>query len=334
MIYYPKWRFYYPNCSLSRVRTTILFEGDCMITKRKGEWLEMTAASDWEGLSIEVILKELWQMPKGLLHQFRVNKRIKCNGKLAQWNSLIQNNDRLQFQFFIKEDYGVHPEFMDINVLYEDDHLVIVNKPAGIDTHPTEKGQGGTLANAVAFHWLTNGVFTKVRHIHRLDRDTTGAVLFAKHALAGAMLDRMLEDRLIKRTYVAMVHGKIKPLEGYITAPIGRDRHHATKRRVSTSGKSASTFYKILDVDHRKNISLVTLQLQTGRTHQIRAHMSYIGHPLVGDTLYGGSSELSQRQALHAANLTLTHPFTANEIRCQAPFVDNPPIFPPEADVR
>jgi 23S rRNA pseudouridine1911/1915/1917 synthase len=291
-----------------------------MIVKKKGEWLEILVPQTWQGQPIETILKECLNVPKLLLHQLRMNKGVKLNGHPKHWKTEVNKDDRLQLHIFIKEDYGVIPEFLPIDVLYEDDHLIIVNKPAGMDTHPNEEGQTGTLANALAFHWQMQGIMAKVRHIHRLDRDTTGTVIFAKHALSAAILDRMLEQRLIKRTYLALVHGILKKKEGVINAPIGRDRRHPTRRRVSPNGKRAVTHYTVLEVFSTPPMTLVEIELETGRTHQIRVHMSYIGHPLVGDVLYGGKTDLFQRQALHAARITLPHPITGEEISIgQAP---------------
>ncbi|MBP1940498.1 23S rRNA pseudouridine1911/1915/1917 synthase [Bacillus luteolus] len=298
-------------------------------TGKQGEWLTVYVPRNLVGLSIEQLLREKWQTPKTLLHQFRMNKSVKLNGETTPWSSTLHIEDKLQVHLFTEEEFGFEPEYMDIEVLYEDDHLLIVNKPAKIDTHPNEPGQLGTLANGVAYYFQAKGIFTKVRHIHRLDKDTTGAVLFAKHKLAGAMLDRMLEAREIKRTYLALAQGRIKQAKGKIDAPIGRDRHHPTRRRVSPNGQTAISHYKVLDYYSKNDLSLVELELQTGRTHQIRVHMSHIGHPLFGDVLYGGRDEID-RQALHAAKIRLKHPITDESIEVRAPFLDEPAIFPRE----
>lgn len=298
-----------------------------MLTKRFGEWFEVSVPSDWEGITIEDVLKNIWSMPKQMLHQLRMEKGAKLNGETMNWNTPLKQNDKLQVHLFVEEDYGVQPEYVeDLQILFEDDHLLIANKPSGMDTHPNEENQLGTLANAVAYHFQANGVSTKVRHIHRLDRDTTGAVIFAKHKLASAILDRRLEKREIKRTYVALVHGIIKQKKGTIDAAIGRDRHHPTRRRVSPTGQKAVTKFKVLQTLEKKKISFVELELLTGRTHQIRVHMGHLGYPLVGDTLYGGKPIIS-RQALHAKKIRLQHPLANEEIICEAPFLDNPPIF-------
>jgi 23S rRNA pseudouridine1911/1915/1917 synthase len=296
-------------------------------SKKKGEWLELTIPHQWDSHSIESILREIWKVPRKLLHQLRMEKGVKINGDAYPWSKQLQSGQLLRVHLFPKEAYDVVPNFIHIDILYEDDHLLIVNKPAGMDTHPSDKGETNTLANAVAYHLQIHGIETKIRHIHRLDKDTTGAVLFAKHALAGAIMDRLLEDRIIRRTYVALVHGNLKNKKGAIAEPIGRDRHHPTRRRVSPSGQEAFTSYEVLKYDSKSDTSLVKIDLKTGRTHQIRVHMSYKGHPLVGDKLYSGKENRAPRQALHAARITLPHPITFESIDCVAPFLDHPPIF-------
>nr|WP_304214710.1 RluA family pseudouridine synthase [Fredinandcohnia onubensis] len=294
-----------------------------MLTKRFGEWFEVTVPSSWEGITIEDVLKTEWTIPKQMLHQLRMEKGTKLNGETKNLNTPLKQNDKLQVHLFPEEEFGVIPEYeAELQILYEDDHLLVANKPPGMDTHPNEEGQLGTLANAIAHHFQANGVHTKVRHIHRLDRDTTGAVIFAKHKLASSILDRRLEKREIKRTYVALVHGIIKQKKGTIDASIGRDRHHPTRRRVSPTGQKAITKFNVIQTLVNQKMTLVELELLTGRTHQIRVHMSHLGYPLVGDTLYGGQP-IVPRQALHAARISLQHPLTNEKIMCEAPFLDN-----------
>jgi 23S rRNA pseudouridine1911/1915/1917 synthase len=286
---------------------------------QKGEWLEFSAPAEWHGLTIESLFKTVWGAPKKWLHQLRMDKGVKLNGSVVSWQTPLKQHDRLQIWIYKPELSDTEPRYQPLEVLWEDDHLLVINKKPGIDVHPNAPGQTDTLANAVAFHLQAEGLFTKARHIHRLDRDTSGAILFAKHALAGAILDRLLEQRRIKRTYIALVHGIMKKKSDTIEAPIGRDRHHPTRRRVSKTGMPAITHYRVLHVDATQQTTLVELSLETGRTHQIRVHMSYIGHPLVGDALYGGRADRVLRQALHAWKLVFPHPFTGETVTCLAP---------------
>lgn len=294
-----------------------------MKMNKKGEWCEIMVPSAWNGITIDSLLKVEWQVPKKLLHRYRMENAVLVNGEKRRWIEPLQEGEKLQIHMFPAEEYGVEPEFYDLEVIYEDDHVLIVNKPIGVDTHPAEKGGKGTLANYVAFHLQTEGIETKVRHIHRLDKDTSGGVVFAKHALAGVIMDRLLMERNIKRTYMALVEGRVKKKQGTIDEPIGRDRHHATRRRVSPKGDRAITQYEVVQYDKGKNITIVKLQLETGRTHQIRVHMSHLGHPLIGDTLYGGKTKLLARQALHAAHIAFVHPITKQHIVVDVPAPDD-----------
>ncbi len=295
-------------------------------TKRLGEWFEITLPSEWDGLSIDSILRDKWEAPKKHIHLMRMEKEVKINGEFIPWQKPLSTGDKIQIRLFQQTEFGVTPEFFDIEIVYEDDHIIVFNKPANMDTHPNSQNEVDTLANAAAYYLLTQGEFRKIKHVHRLDRDTTGAVLFAKHPLAGAILDRMLEERKIKRTYLALVHGVMKANKGTIREPIGRDRHHPTRRRVSPTGQSAITHYEVLETFPKEKFTLIQCQLATGRTHQIRVHLSFLGHPLVGDGLYGGQP-IIKRQALHAAKLVIPHPFTEELISCHAlsaqePFLD------------
>ncbi|MBY0123144.1 RluA family pseudouridine synthase [Bacillus sp. S/N-304-OC-R1] len=291
-------------------------------TKRYGEWFELTLPHEWEGFTIDYILRNIWKLPKKQIHFMRMEKQVKINGDHISWTSPLKEKDKLQLKFFAHEEFGVIPAFHDVEILYEDDHLIVFNKPAGMDTHPNAPEQSNTLLNAAAYHLQSQGEIQGIRHVHRLDRDTSGAVLFAKHPFAGSILDRMLEERIIKRTYVALVHGIIETKSGMINEPIGRDRHHATRRRVSSGGQPAITQYKLIKTYGKQNLSLIQCRLETGRTHQIRVHLSHIGHPLAGDLLYGGKP-IFNRQALHAAKLEFPHPFTMEKIICYAKVSDD-----------
>ncbi|MCC5802867.1 RluA family pseudouridine synthase [Rossellomorea vietnamensis] len=286
-----------------------------MKTRKIGERFDLVIPNDWKNVTIETILRKHWQAPKKLVHSMRMDGDVKVNGELTSWTSPLSQGDILQIRLFKEVEYDVPPTYGELDVLFEDEHLIVVNKPAGIDTHPNTPDETDTLANLVAFHHQANGERCRVLHIHRLDRDTSGAIIFAKHPLSKAILDRLLAERQIKRTYHALVHGRLKQKKGTISEPIGRDRHHNTRRRVSPSGQDAVTHYKVMEV--RNPYTLIEVQLDTGRTHQIRVHMSHIGHPLAGDTLYGGKPVFT-RQALHAAQISFPHPLTGERIECKA----------------
>lgn len=296
-------------------------------TCRKGNWFEVVIPKDWNGLTIADLFQTIWGAPKKLTHLFRMDKKVLLNGAPANWNMALAAGDKVMVSVFGESNGEVPPAVIDVPVLYEDDHMIIFNKPAFMKTHPNDiKADKDTLLNAAVYYLQTNGESVNIHHVHRLDQDTTGAILFSKHAFSGAVLDRMLEQRKIKRTYIAVVEGLLSSKKGTINAPIGRDRHHATMRRVSPTGQEAVTHYEVIHADRKKKLTYVKCWLETGRTHQIRVHFSHIGHPLAGDKLYGEKG-IFNRQALHAAKLELIHPFTGEAIVCYAPFTDVPPIF-------
>lgn len=184
---------------------------------------------------------------------------------------------------------------------------MVLHKPAGMAVHESSPGQTGTLDEAAARHLLSQGDPLTVRHIHRLDDDTSGPVLYAKNDLAQWKLDEAMRAKAIDRHYIAVAHGRMSTQTGTISLPIGKDRHHRSKRRVSENGEQAVTHYEVISASSQ--LSLLRVKLETGRTHQIRVHMSHLGHPLVGDGLYGGDSRQLGHQALHGERLVFPHPW-------------------------
>ncbi|ASS97298.1 RNA pseudouridine synthase [Peribacillus simplex NBRC 15720 = DSM 1321] len=281
----------------------------------------------WNGLTLEKLFRERWKAPKKLVHEWRMSKEVTVNGNSVTWSTILNEGDTISIPLLDHaENETIKAENLGIPILYEDDLLLIANKPAGMDTHPSHPGEAHSLINGVAHHLQKTGQTCMIKHIHRLDKDTTGAVLFAKNRLIGSMLDRMLEEREIKRTYLALVEGNIKKDEGDIKEKIGRDRHHATRRRVSPTGQTAVTHFRVINRDSKKNLTLVSCTLESGRTHQIRVHFSHLNHPLAGDTLYGGKKTF-HRQALHARKIEFIHPISELKMIIEAPFIDRPEIF-------
>ncbi|MFJ7745458.1 RluA family pseudouridine synthase [Peribacillus sp. NPDC097295] len=292
----------------------------------KGQTLSIYVPENWEHFTLEGLFRDHWKAPKKLVHEWRMSKEVKVNDVLTPWSSKISEGDRISIPLLSGENDPVIATDLGITIIYEDDLLLIANKPAGLDTHPSHPGDRNSLINGVAYHLQETGQTCIIKHIHRLDKDTTGAVLFAKDRLIGSMLDRMLEERDIKRTYFALVEGNLQKNAGKIDEKIGRDRHHATRRRVSPTGQTAITHYQVLERYPKENRTLVSCTLESGRTHQIRVHFSHLNHPLAGDTLYGGKKTFP-RQALHARKMEFTHPISEEKIAIVAPFLDNPSIF-------
>jgi 23S rRNA pseudouridine1911/1915/1917 synthase len=274
-------------------------------SERKGAWLEVQAQLKTRD-SLDEWLTEDLGMPLKLLH------------KLNREQGIRQKTDSILLHLFPDEYDEYQANWMEIEVIYEDDFCLVVNKPAHLKVHPTHAGEEHTLANVIAAHYLHTGQSCKIRHIHRLDEQTSGAVLYAKNELAQLKLDEQMRLKTIQRQYIAFVQGTIKPSKGTIDEPIGRDRHHPSRRRVSPSGDAAVTHYEV--IEFLQQVTLLRLRLETGRTHQIRVHLSHLRHPILGDALYGGSINRIHRQALHGDLLTFPHPFFQRNVDVNAPW--------------
>lgn len=276
--------------------------------KRKGEWMEIRLPEPLIGAPLHEVLK-------------RVPIPAKILDKLFKTRGVHLQGPNLRLRLFPRERRDFPSDWMELNILYEDDFTLVVNKPAGIEVHPSVKGQRRTLAHAVAAYYEMTGQDVRVRHIHRIDKETTGPILYAKNEFAHYLYDQAMREKKIERFYVALAEGVIAQDKGKIDRPIGQDRHHPTRRRVSETGDPAVTRFTV--VERFDNYTLVRLQLETGRTHQIRVHLSSIGHPLAGDGLYGGHRELIGRQALHGETLRWNHPWTKEKLEVRAPLPDD-----------
>ena len=221
-----------------------------------------------------------------------------------------------------KKSNGLIPQQVVFPILMEDDHLLILTKVPGVSTIPSREHPTGTMANFIAGYIEKSGLSSTVHIVTRLDKDTSGIICVAKHRHAHHLLSEMQKLGQISRTYEAFVHGHLRQDEFLIDAPIGRKNGSIIERVIDSGGKQAKTSVQVLTRFEKfgKKLTHVRLQLHTGRTHQIRVHMMSIGHPLIGDDLYGGDLQFIGRQALHARELTLMHPFTHENIHLVAPF--------------
>ncbi len=223
---------------------------------------------------------------------------------------------------------AVQAEAIPLDVIYEDDHLLVVNKPAGMVVHPAAGHSSGTLVNALLAYCpqaADVGGLERGGIVHRLDKDTSGLLLVAKDAETHAALQRQFKRRQVRKTYLAMVEGRVSPREGVVEAPVGRDHRERKQMAVVRSGRPAVTQYRVVELFRQH--SLLEVRPHTGRTHQVRVHLSWLGYPLVGDRVYGHRRQtlLPDRHFLHARDLGFIHPVTGQEMELTAP-------LPPELE--
>lgn len=263
--------------------------------------MKINIISDFNEMTVETLLN-YWQLPKKMKHELRMSKELTVNGDVANFHTVLHTGDVLSLPV-AEEKSSYLPSYRLAEVVYEDEHVAILVKPKGVKTHPNEPQESNTLMNHAMY--TLNSVY--VEPVHRLDQETTGLVLVAKNPLMKKILDRMLEERDITRTYKAQVRSLLPIKNQTIDLPIGKDKFHPNKRRVSHTGQPAVTHIidsKLLG----DGVCEVELKLDTGRTHQIRVHLAEIGYPVIGDPLYS-DSKLRQLK-LVSYQLKFKHPFT------------------------
>lgn len=253
---------------------------------------------------------------------------VQVNGAVCeQKKALVSEGDRVQIHVPAAAPYSLIPENIPLDILYEDDQLLMINKPAGMVVHPAPGHATGTLVHALLFHCgnqLTGvGGVQRPGIVHRLDKNTTGVMVVAKTELALHSLQGQIQAKTARREYLGVVNGAPSAAQGTIDQPIGRHPKHRKKMAivpVAAGGRTAITHWK--NVERLSNYTLIQFQLETGRTHQIRVHSTYMGHPIVGDPDYGSGKSLGVKlpgQALHAFRLTLAHPVTQKKVVGEAP---------------
>lgn len=259
------------------------------------------------------VLRSRFGMSRTLLGRLRREGRCEVDGTSTELSIVLQPGSRVAL--YLPENWGdrVAPEPLPLHVIFEDDDLLVIDKPADLLVHPSGPVLSGTLANGAAHYLLSRGERLGAGPVTRLDKQTSGIVLFAKHPHAHYRMMRAMQNGALQRKYLAIVEGHMEVPEGQINAPIGRVPGHLTRRRVSADGQPAITRFKVVQrlqgVPTVDRATLVELTLLTGRTHQIRVHLAHIGHPIVGDVLYGRTIPgLCERQALHAHWLHVHHP--------------------------
>lgn len=244
-----------------------------------------------------------------LLVKLKNKNAVFCNGKNVYMDYELHPNDKIVVCLdYAEESDNIVPTKMNLDIIAEDDCYLIINKPYGIAIHPSCRHYETSLSNGVKYYFNQIGLNKKIRPVNRLDKDTSGLVIFAKNEYVQECLIQQMTCHTFQKWYIALLQGILENKQGIINASIARKENSIIERCVSEDGDTAITHYKVLK--EYENYSLVEFLLETGRTHQIRVHSQYIGHPILGDTLYGKASRIIQRQALHAYKIQFMHPVT------------------------
>lgn len=264
--------------------------------------------------NVKEVLKARFSMSDRLLLKLKKLDKIYLNGNVTSVNHPVLENDLIECYLDYEEDNSnIVPTEMSLNIIYEDEAYIVVNKPAGIPVHPSMDHYTDSLSNGIAFYFNQIGLKKKIRPVNRLDKDTSGIVIFAKNEYIQECLVRQMKSKEFIKRYIAVVNGNLDNLEGTINAPIARKEGSIIERCVNGTGDIAITHYKVLK--RNLDFDVVECILETGRTHQIRVHFAYLGHSLLGDTLYGKSSNLINRQALHAYEVEFIHPLSKQKVK-------------------
>lgn len=284
--------------------------------------LEKCVEKSFEGRKIREYLKEEMGLSSRLIRGAAIDKRILVNNNPVKMNYVLKENDNILINLIKKESQNIEPEKMELDIVYEDKDIIVVNKRPNMVVHPTKRYQSGTLANGLLYYFRETNQNCIVRLVSRLDMDTSGLIIIAKNQYAHMELSKEMQQNNIEKRYLTIVHGHMEEMQGTIDKPIYRPEEEGNmKRVVDDRGQRSITHYKV--VERLKDADLVECLLETGRTHQIRVHLSSLGHPIYGDTLYGdeSDSEIIPRQALHAYGLNFKSPRTKKplELRAELP---------------
>lgn len=279
--------------------------------------------------NIKQVLKEEFHISDRLLKKLKLNHQIFLNYIPVNINySDLKIGDLISIVLDFEEEYdNIVPLKSNLNIIYEDNYLLVVNKPSNMPVHPSCNHFEDSLSNIVKYYFDCIGLKRKIRIVNRLDKDTSGIVIFAKNEYIQETLIQQMKNNTFKKEYLAILNGILEKNSDIISAPIARKENSIIERCVNfETGDIAITHYDLIKTIDNK-YSLVHFVLETGRTHQIRVHSAYIGHPILGDTLYGSSSNLINRQALHAQKVSFIHPITKKSMIFEAPLPEDMRIF-------
>ena len=268
-------------------------------------------------VNLKDLLKNYFQVSDRLLIKLKHEQKIFVNDTKAYVDMPLNLGDIISIYIdFIEDNSNIVPTYMPLDIVYEDDAFLVVNKSSGVPVHPSMEHFEDSLSNGIKYYFDKIGLKKKIRPVNRLDKDTSGLVIFAKNEYIQECLVKQMQAKEFIKEYIAICAGNLEKRSGIINAPIARKENSIIKRCIAESGASAITHYEV--IKSYNNYSVVKCILQTGRTHQIRVHMAHIGHPLLGDTLYGLPSPLINRQALHAYKITFIHPITKQKLEFTA----------------
>ena len=286
--------------------------------------LDYIITDEFHNKTVEQYLKSLGFPHQAIVQLKKTHEGILRNGVWAYTSEKLASGDTLSLHLVeAVPESSIEPLYVPLNIVYEDEDLLIIDKPANMPMHPSMNHHEGTVANGLMHYFKEQGKEFTFRAINRLDRDTSGLTMVAKHLLSGGILSRQVSTKEIKRTYHAICQGKL-PESGTIDAPIARVADSTIERCVDfEKGERAITHFTRIAYDEEKALSLVELRLETGRTHQIRVHLKHIGHPIIGDFLYNPDYTYCKRQALHSASLNFIHPITKKEMHFASPLPED-----------
>ncbi len=272
--------------------------------------------------TINEMLLNKFNFSNRLLTKLIKNKRIYLNNNVIDTRFKANSLGIITIDLDFNEDsLNIIPTKMDLDIIYEDEWMLVVNKPAGIPVHPSRLHYEDSLSNGVKYYFDSIGLNKKIRPVNRLDLDTSGIVIFAKSEYIQEQFSIQMSKDIFKKEYLCIVDGYLNKKSGIINFPISRKEGSIIERTVNISGKPSITLFTVLK--EFDNYSLVNCKLQTGRTHQIRVHMNHFGHPILGDTLYGKKSNLINRQALHSYKIECVHPVTKEKLIFTAKLPDD-----------
>lgn len=279
-----------------------------------------TVPFGFEG-TVEVYLKKYHDYSSRVITAIKKEGKLTLNGADVYFKAPARSGDRIEI--IMGGAYpDCEPENLPLDILYEDDELIVLNKAAHMVVHPTKSHQNDTLANAIYYHWQNIGFVGKLHFVNRIDMDTSGVVVAAKNKYAHHFIQQQSLSGSIEKNYLAIVSGAPEPPEGIIDAPIGREEENSIFRIVRPDGEPSRTRYATLE--RFGSHSLLGLTLETGRTHQIRVHLKYLGTPIIGDSLYYPEpNDLMQRCALHAAHMSFVHPRSGDIVSFDAPLPED-----------